>query len=579
MPAFVSAAGLAYAKFGEAPKETDAMTNHKRRELPAVAPRTVSKWAKLLLLLAFALLASSLGAVSGCRQATDAGPMLRIAAGSENKTLEPLLQEFARANGLTIKVDYRGSVDIMTELQNQATQYDAVWPANRIWISLGDKAGRVKRAQSIMTSPIVFAIKQSKARELGFVGREIEIKDILQAVRDKKLRFGMTSASQSNSGAMAYLGFLNALAGNPDVLTAQDLQNPTVREGIKALLAGVNRSAGSSEFLKELFLNDGEFSAMVNYEAMVIETNQALVAAGKEPLYVFYPRDSVAVADSPLAFVERGVPGAEENFTKLQNYLLSAEVQGKLIGLGRRTGVGGSVSNAPPAIFNPAWGVDANKVITTIPLPSAAVVLEALRLYQSEFRKPSYTVFCLDYSGSMQGAGSQALKQAMRTILDPALSGPQLLQPSGADVIVVIPFSNRIMATWTASGGDAASLRDLLNKIEQLVPDGGTDIYTSSLEALDHLNRQPKLDQYLPSVVLMTDGLSNEGKGYNDLAPVWQQYQVGWAQKQLAVPIYAITFGKADPAQLNAIAALTRARVFDGTADLVEAFKKVRGYN
>ena len=33
---------------------------------------------------------------------------------------------------------YEGSVDIMQELQNGATGYDAVFPANSIWISMGD---------------------------------------------------------------------------------------------------------------------------------------------------------------------------------------------------------------------------------------------------------------------------------------------------------------------------------------------------------------------------------------------------------------------------------------------------------
>ena len=34
----------------------------------------------------------------------------------------------------------------------------------------------------------------------------------------------MTSATQSNSGASAYIGFLYALLGNPEVITAEDLR-------------------------------------------------------------------------------------------------------------------------------------------------------------------------------------------------------------------------------------------------------------------------------------------------------------------------------------------------------------------
>jgi Ca-activated chloride channel family protein len=509
----------------------------------------------------------------------DSASTLTIASGSENKSLEPLIQDFAKANNLTIKMEYKGSVDIMNDLQNGDIKYDAIWPANRLWISLGDTKSRVKHVQSIMSSPIVFGIKLSTARNLGFIGKDVEVIDILKAVQENHLRFGMTSASQSNSGAMAYLGFLNALSGNPDVLSLNNLQDPKVVENIRALLAGVNRSSGSSEFLKELFIKDGEFTAMVNYESMIIEANHELVRSGREPLYAIYPRDSVAVADSPLGFVDRGIKGKEDSFNKLQTYLLTADVQNKLLAMGRRTGLGGSTSNAPADVFKKEWGIDANKVITPVRLPQAQVIQEAIRLYQSEFRKPSFTVFCLDYSGSMEGKGSTDLKAAMRAILDPETSRQNFLQPSAADVIVVIPFSGQVMDVWKATGAQQDSLKDLLHKIESKTPDGGTDIYSPVITGFDIFAQEPNLDRYIPSVVLMTDGESNQGKSFGDLELSWNQHQQDWSKRQLTVPVYAITFGDAKPAQLNTIANLTRARVFDGTKDLVDAFKKVRGYN
>ena len=45
------------------------------------------------------------------------------------------------------------------------------------------------------------------------------------------------------------------------------------------------------------------------------------------------------------------------------------------------------------------------------------------------------------------------------------------------------------------------------------------------------------------------------------------------------IPIYSIMFGGADESQLQPIANLTNAKVFDGKTNLVEAFKEVRGYN
>ena len=48
------------------------------------------------------------------------------------------------------------------------------------------------------------------------------------------------------------------------------------------LLSGVDRSSGSSDWLKDMFLQ-GDFDAMVNYECLVIQANQELEAQGREP--------------------------------------------------------------------------------------------------------------------------------------------------------------------------------------------------------------------------------------------------------------------------------------------------------
>lgn len=45
------------------------------------------------------------------------------------------------------------------------------------------------------------------------------------------------------------------------------------------------------------------------------------------------------------------------------------------------------------------------------------------------------------------------------------------------------------------------------------------------------------------------------------------------------IPIFSIMFGDADDEQLNEIASLTNARVFDGRTDLINAFRQVKGYN
>ena len=69
----------------------------------------------------------------------------------------------------------------------------------------------------------------------------------------------------------------------------------------------------------------------------------------------------------------------------------------------------------------------------------------------------------------------------------------------------------------------------------------------------------------------MTDGSANVGS-YMDLYSYYKKINSN-------IPIYSIMFGEAVKSELQEIASLTNAKVFDGKTNLVEAFKEVRGYN
>lgn len=261
------------------------------------------------------LLAAFLIALAGCgsKQIGKRKETIRILSGSENKVLENILAECSKETGVEIEMTYKGSVDIMNTLKDGATEYDAVWPASSLWISLGDTQHLVKYDTSVSISPVVFGIGSSLAKKLGFVDHEVSVSDILDAISQKKLTFCMTSAMQSNSGASAYIGFLYALLGKTEALTEDDLDQKQLKEDISSLLSGVDRSSGSSDWLKEMFLA-GDFDAMVNYECLIIDANKQLEKEGRETLYVVYPYDGLSIADSPLGYVDHGNEDKQEAF-------------------------------------------------------------------------------------------------------------------------------------------------------------------------------------------------------------------------------------------------------------------------
>ena len=495
------------------------------------------------------------------------GTTVRILSGSENQELEDIIESCADAAGVRIEMDYKGSVDIMRTLQEGAEDYDAVWPASSIWISMGDENHLIKHSQSISITPVVFGIRQSLAEDLGFTGKDVSVKDILNAIENGQMTFCMTSATQSNSGASAYIGFLYALLGKQDGMTAADLENPQLQEEIRALLGGVERSSGSSDWLKEMFLN-GNYDAMVNYECLIIDANRQLEADGKEPLQVIYPYDGLSMADSPLGYVDHGDDEKEQAFLDFQEQLLSSESQNAIEATGRRITANG-VSDANASVFNPDWGIDTDRILSPIQMPDAEVLMDALNLYQTSFKKPSLNIYCLDFSGSMSGEGEQQLKEAMAQILIQSNAEKNLLQANEGEVNVAVIFDDQVTAVLQAEDDSDAALQDLYDQIAAESPGGGTDIYTAAAAAYE-IAFGYDLSQYTPAVILMTDGQSMDNR------PVFENALSSYGND---IPVFSITFGDADPSQLEELADETGGRVFDGTEDLTEAFRNVKGYN
>ena len=539
---------------------------------------------KLFRLAALITCLASLILLSGCdqpsqqKQKNTARPApqtsLAIVSGSENAALEPLLQQFAKAQGIGLSVKYMGSVDISLELaKGKASQFDAVWPASSLWLDLGDKQGAIKNAKSIMRSPVVFAVRKSIAQKLGWDKKDIKVMEILEAVEKEHLRFAMTSATQSNSGASAFLAFLTAFAGGPEVLTAEHLKDPAARDKIKRFLRSVNRSSGSSGWLMNMLRKDYlYYDGMVNYESMVIQFNRHL-SPGQEPLYAVYPVDGISIADSPFGLIDKGDATKEAAFSKLQDYLLSPDMQERIQWLGCRTGqIGMEADTSKSAIFNPAWGIDVSRILTPIRLPAAPVVAEALNLYQTAFRKPSLTAYVLDYSGSMSGNGAEQLRKAMRTLLDQRVAKEFMLQASPDDMTIVVPFNSGVIDVFQAQGNDPQVLGDLLVKIEALEPSGGTNMYAATAEAMKRMISYAKSGKYHASVIVMSDG-----KSEGSLAQFKAMLQGTGLNKD--IPVFTILFGEAQPEQMQDFAEAMSGRMFDGRTDVVQAFREAKGYN
>ena len=454
-------------------------------------------------------------------------------------------------------------------MNSDSKNYDAVWISNSLWLYMLDNSYLTTDSKSIVIDPVVMAIKKSKSNELGFIDKEVYNKDILNAIREGKLKYVMSSVTKTNTGATSYLSFLNSMAGSPEVLTEEMLDKETLVTDLKDFFKGVERVSGDEEYLSEMFLN-GDYDAMINYESSLIDLNKELVNDNKEPLYLIYPVDGVAINDMPFAYINNDSTDLKkkEKFLKLQSYLRSDDAIELMEGYGYRSWYGGTNDSANKDIFNPEWGIDTSKYLKDMKYPSKKVITKAINLYIEALRKPTHVVFCLDISGSMYGDGLTELQDAMDYILDYNKASLDNLQFSDKDKISIVTFNGKVDKVFpTRYGSDTLGI---IKDINNLDANGGTNIYAPSIEALKILAKETN-DDYTKTVILMTDGESNTGY-YRDLENYYKSTKSD-------VPIYSITFGDSREWQLSEIAELTNAKIFDGKSGLKQAFKEVRSYN
>lgn len=189
----------------------------------------------------------------------------------------------------------------------------------------------------------------------------------------------------------------------------------------------------------------------------------------------------------------------------------------------------------------------------TFSMTSATVIDSALNVYQTALRKPSWTIWVVDYSGSMSGEGKNGVVKGLNAALDPDQAKKSYIEPASGDVNILIPFETEAHRPVKATG---TSTSDLLHEADAADASGGTDIYEGLLSALDELPSESEASQYTTAIVLMTDGRSNSD--HQD------EFESAYKSRGRDLPIFSIMFGDADPSQLKSLATLSNAKVFDG---------------
>ena len=159
---------------------------------------------------------------------------INILSSYENSYMEDEVEKYAEKEGIDVNFEYMGDLDMVDELNKNSESYDAVWISNSMWLYMLENPYLYSDSKSISISPVVFGIKENKAKELGLTDKNVTNTDIMNLIKENKIKYVMNSVTQTNTGATAYLGFLTSLAGNPEVLTESMIHNESLINNLKA---------------------------------------------------------------------------------------------------------------------------------------------------------------------------------------------------------------------------------------------------------------------------------------------------------------------------------------------------------
>jgi Ca-activated chloride channel family protein len=470
---------------------------------------------------------------------------------------------------------------------------DAWSPAASTWLQLlrHDRASHDRPDilsadnESVVSTPIVLAMPEPKAKALGWPQAAIGWSDLLNLANDPRgwaskghpewgaFKLGKTNPNVSTSGLSATIGAFVAATGTSSDLTLDALKEPRVRD----FVAGVEKSVAhygdtALTFLTNLQRADGAGAALGYVSAVVVEEKSIvdyndgnptgdLETKGQHgtprvPLVAIYPKEGTLNSDSPFAVLQApwSEAGKQAGAKDFLAYLHEPAQQEVFTDAGFRTYDG----RPGKAVSDSDYLAEDIGVTLSPPSPP---VLAAVRAAWSDLRKPARVLLVLDVSGSMgqsAGGGKTRLELAQAA----AVNG--LSQLSDADQVGLWTFPSQGQVYWQQMALEplGPQRQQLIARIQQLIPAGGTPLYAATRKASEAV-RAGAGDDTINAVVVMTDG-KNEYPDDTDVDGLVRQ--LSDQALEGGVRVFTIAYGEdADLDTVKRISEASRAAAYDAS--------------
>ena len=480
------------------------------------------------------------------------GATLRVLAGSEVKDMLPILEDAEEELGITVELEYMGTLDGTEAVMSGEGDYDATWFPSNAYMSLFDeKSSLVSQEASIMRTPVVLGVKAERAAELGWDEESPTWAEVVEAAASGEFSYGMSSPVSSNSGFSALVELATALSGTGTAITREDVE--VVADDLTRFARGQTLTSGSSGWLMEAY--DGDSSAVdgvFNYESLIMQ-DPGLVEV--------VPQDGVITADYPLTMLAGRGEEAEAAYRALVDYLRRSDVQARIAEETYRRTDATSADEAVAAF--------------EIPFPNRLdTVRTLLNSWVSDVRKPANMFFQIDTSGSMEGARLDGLKAALNSLTDANAEGTTaLLAFQPRETVCFVEFGSEVKSEKTFEVGEDGDLGEVSDYVGGLVAQGDTAIYATLQRSLE-LAAESRTAGNVTSVVLFTDGENTDYPSFEEFV-LWYEGNEAYH----GIPVFAILFGETSADEMERLAEVTGGRVFDAAdGDLTAVFREIRGY-
>lgn len=456
-------------------------------------------------------------------------------------------------------------------LEGRAT-FQALTPDSSVWLGqldeawseqAGPDAVAVGETVRYAVSPVVIAMWEDLAREMGWPDRALSWQDLLgRAQVDPDFRWSHPSTS-SASGLLATLAEFYAGAGKTRGLTIEDVTAQETLDYVAALEKTVRQyGEGDEPAIIEQALKEGRdfLDAFVVQEQMVIYFN--MNRSGQDRLVALHPAEGALWEDHPLALLETVdlTSLQRQTFAHFRDYLLSPEAQQLILSHGYRPADLSIALDGPGSPLTAENGVDPAEPKTSLQVPNASVIAVVRDVWW--YTKRHTNVYLVaDTSGSMRGEKLARAQEALRIFLD---------QIQG-DV-------ERVGLIQFASGVNTVVYLDELGQnrvaLEMAVDDLRAEGDTALLDAVYEANRQLQDfgdEERINAIVVMTDG--RENNSHMSLRSLVQELN---QDSRVQVVVFTIAYGRdADLDTLQIIAESTGGQVREGDPETIQELYKL----